>query len=70
MDMRNEVVTDTTHPYLIRIIRAYNPTPIPARKDLMEDNYEKTMPQTTGWLNLKDLCEQVGVTYKKEDDYE
>ena len=66
MDMRNEVVTNTTHPYLIKMIRAYNPTPIPSRQELMETQYQ--MPQIDGHLKLKDLCEQIGVTYKKEDD--
>ena len=76
MGCMNDVMTDKfvvdskSHPYLIRIARAYEATatPIPSRKDLMEDNYTKTMPQTTGWLNLKDLCAQVGVRYDPKDE--
>ena len=64
MDMKKEVITSDTHPYLIKIIHAYQPTTIPAREDLMLKNSK--MPQTTGWLNLKDLCEQMGVHYDEE----
>ena len=64
MNMKKEVITSDTHPYLIKIIHAYQPTEIPAREDLMLKN--STMPQTTGWLNLKDLCKQMGVQYDEE----
>ena len=50
-----ETIDSTTHPYLIKILRAYEPhTQIPARIDMLQAQYD-----TEGHFNMKDIAEEL-----------
>ena len=50
-----DTIDSTTHPYLIKILRAYEPhgTP-PARIDMLQARYD-----TEGHLNMKEIAEEL-----------
>jgi hypothetical protein len=69
MDLKDIIIETDTHPYLMRMMRAYqDPGQIPARQDLLAaqypDDYE--LPQTTGWLTMKGLTKQIGIDYEQQ----
>ena len=50
-----ESIDSTTHPYLIRILRAYEPhTEAPARIEMLQQKYN-----TEGYFNIKDLAKEM-----------
>ena len=55
-------MSDTTHPYLMRLMYAYRPhTPTPSRQELMERKY-----QLDGHCTIKGITQQCGMDYKQE----
>lgn len=67
MDLKDMMVETDTHPYLMRMMRAYQDAgDIPARQDLLESQYPDSyvLPQTTGWLTFKSLVKQAGIDYE------
>ena len=55
-------MSDTTHPYLMRIMYAYRPhTRPPCRQELMERKY-----QLDGHCTIKGITQQCGMDYKQE----
>ena len=57
-------ITDSTHPYAIRLSRAYAPhSPIPSRQELLENQYYQ---QQESIMGMEGLTRQVGLDYNSE----
>ena len=61
MNLKNEKITSKTHPLLVQMIHAYQPSVIPTRADLIEANYEPY--QLDGHVNIRVLCQDIGINY-------
>ena len=66
MNLKNEKITSSTHPLLVQMIHAYQPSVIPTREELVELNYEPY--QLDGHVNIRDLCKDIGVNYDEAID--
>jgi hypothetical protein len=56
-------INDQMHPYLMRLVRAYHTTPVPAKQELMYTRY-----QLDGHLTMKLLAEDVNMEYNPTKD--
>ena len=66
MDLSDTIIQADTHPLLMRLAHAYQPSIIPIPEDL---KLLTNVPhQIDGWLNLKDMCADMGVDYDEEMD--
>ena len=69
MDLKEFKVNHDTHPYLARLVHCYQSHgPIPTRQELLDAQYQ--LWETEGYCTLQSLCEQVGVKYDTQDEYE
>ena len=69
MDLKHLEITATTHPLLIQLSHCYQDAgEAPGRKELLQAQYpdDYTLPQTTGWLTMKGLTQQIGIDYETQ----
>ena len=63
MNLINFKINDDTHPYLARLIHAYqSPGPVPSRMELLEAQHQ--LYQTEGHLTLEALSSDAGIDSK------